>query len=146
MPLTAASALRAMKMQADPVRAASSHRYLQAHPGGYGEGDRFIGLTASQIAAVAREFSALSLAEVDRLLCNDIHEVRSVALAIMVWRYARGDEAERARVFALYLKRLRYINNWDLIDGSAPTIVGGHLHAHPDAALIRKLSMSKSIW
>ncbi len=144
--LSAADALSALKAQADPVRAASSHRYLQAHVGGYGEGDRFIGLTAQQLHNLAKQFSGLALVEIDRLLCHEIHEARALALEIIVWRYPRGDEGEQRRIFTLFLRRLRYINNWDLIDGSAPTIVGGHLDVHPDPKLIRKLVASKVIW
>jgi 3-methyladenine DNA glycosylase AlkD len=146
MILTAAGALRALKAQADPARAASTHRYLQAHVGGYGEGDRFIGLTASQLHTLAKQFSDLALTEVDRLLCHKIHEARALALEIMVWRYSRGDERTQLRIFTLYLRRLRYINNWDLIDGSAPTIIGGYLDVNPDEELIDKLTNSKVIW
>jgi 3-methyladenine DNA glycosylase AlkD len=146
MTLTAAGALRALKVAGNPVRAASSHRYLQAHVGGYGEGDRFVGLTAPQLHALAKQFLDLPLSQIDRLLCNEIHEARSLALEIMVWRYSRSDEPAQRLIFSLYIRRLRYINNWDLIDGSAPTIIGGYLEVHPDNALIRKLVSSEVVW
>jgi len=142
---TAAEALAALKAAADPVRAAGAMRYFKTGPGEYGEGDRFIGVTTPQQRKLSRDFRAMTLEQVEILLNDPIHEARSLALQILVLRYERGDEAERQRVFDLYLKNLGRVDNWDLVDGSAPYIVGPHLKDR-DRGLLDELAASPVIW
>jgi 3-methyladenine DNA glycosylase AlkD len=142
---TAAEATADLERVADPVRAASTARYFKTGPGGYGERDIFIGVTAPQLRTLSREYRTMTLEEVERLLGNPIHEARSLALLILVLRYDRGDAAERQRVFDLYLKNLDRIDNWDLVDGSAPYIVGPHL-LNRDRSLLDELAVSPIVW
>ena len=142
---TAAEAMTALEAAADPVRAAGAMRYFKTGPGGYGEGDRFIGVTVPQQRKLSRDFRAMALEQVEILLNDPVHEARSLALAILVLRYERGDEAERQSVFALYLKNLDRVDNWDLVDGSSAYIVGPHLK-NRDRALLDELAVSPVIW
>jgi 3-methyladenine DNA glycosylase AlkD len=142
---TAADALAALEAAADPVRAAGAMRYFKTGPGEYGEGDRFIGVTTPQQRKLSRDFRAMPLEQVEILLNNPIHDARSLALQILVLRYERGDDAERQRVFDLYLKNLGRVDNWDLVDCSAAYIVGPHLLAR-DRALLDELAASPVIW
>jgi 3-methyladenine DNA glycosylase AlkD len=142
---TAADALTALEAAADPVRAAGAARYFKTGPGEYGEGDRFIGVTVPQQRELARDFRAMPLDQAETLLGNSVHEARSLALMILVLRYERGDEDERQRVFDLYLRNLDRVDNWDLVDGSAPYIVGPHL-LHRDRTLLDTLAVSPVIW
>src|SRR5689334_2159068 len=138
--MTAAGVRRRLAAYADPVRARHSRRYFKTGPGDYGEGDRFIGVTVPDQRRVAREFRDLPLAQADRLLRSAIHEERAVALMILVDQFARGASlppAARAKIVRLYLRRLRYVNNWDLVDISAPGILGGWLSC-PDGAPHRR--------
>jgi 3-methyladenine DNA glycosylase AlkD len=144
-PLTAATALAALESAADPARAASSARYFKTGPGEYGEGDRFIGVTTPQQRGLSRDYWTLPLDQVEILLNNPIHEARSLALQILVLRYGRGGDAERQRVFDLYLKNLHRVDNWDLVDCSAAYIVGPHLK-NRDRALLDELAASPVIW
>jgi 3-methyladenine DNA glycosylase AlkD len=144
-PPTAAEAFAALEGVADPVRAASAMRYFKTGPGGYGEGDRFIGVTTPQLRALSREFRTMALEQVEILLGNPVHEARSLALSILVIRYRRGDAVERQSVFDLYLKNLDRVDNWDLVDSSAAYIVGPHLQ-HRDRALLDELAASPIIW
>jgi len=142
---TAAEALAALEAAADPVRAAGAARYFKTGPGEYGEGDRFIGVTTPQQRKLSRDFRTMALEQIEILLNNPIHEARSLALMILVLRYERGDDAERQRIFDLYLRNLDRVDNWDLVDGSAPYIVGRHL-LHRDRALLDTLAVSPVIW
>ncbi len=145
-PPTAVDALAALRDAADPVRAANAMRYFKTGPGGYGEGDRFIGVTAPLLQRkLSRDFRAMPLEQAEMLLNDSVHEARSLALEILVLRYARGDEAERQRVFDLYLKNLDRVDNWDLVDCSAAYIVGPHLKDR-DRALLDELAGSPVIW
>jgi 3-methyladenine DNA glycosylase AlkD len=144
-PLTARVVERALATGADPIQARFALRFFKTGPGEYGEGDRFLGLRLPALRAAVKTYAALPLAEVRRLLKSPWHEVRLVALLILVRQYARGDERRRAAIYRLYLRHTRAINNWDLVDASAPHIVGPHWRA-ADPGVLRRLASSSSVW
>jgi 3-methyladenine DNA glycosylase AlkD len=94
---------------------------------------------------LAREVRRLSLSDAVRLLRSPIHEERLLALLILTDAYERADESGRAAIYRLYLKNLARVNNWDLVDCSAPRIVGRHLKERPRKILFR-LARSKTLW
>ena len=143
--VTAATVRRALRAAATPARATAALRYFKTGPGEYGEGDRFLGVTVPDQRRVAREAGNLALLEVTKLLRSAWHEERLVALFILVRRFERGSLDERAAIFRLYLANLDRVNNWDLVDSSAPHIVGGHLRMGSRAAL-RTMARSRSVW
>jgi 3-methyladenine DNA glycosylase AlkD len=129
---TAAAVRRALRAQARPERVAGAQRFFKCGPGEYGEGDRFLSVTVPAQRRIARAFRDLPLDQADSLLTSPIHEERLTALFILVDQFERtDDDGVRGRIFRLYLNRLRFINNWDLVDSSAPQIVGGWLADKP---------------
>jgi 3-methyladenine DNA glycosylase AlkD len=128
-----------------PQQAAILARFFKTGPGQYGEGDRFIGVKVPVTRKVAKEFKGLPLTEVESLLHCEIHEERLLALVILVAQFEKGDDATRKRIFDLYLTNTRHINNWDLVDLSAPQIVGGFLENRSRQPLDR-LAKSASLW
>ncbi len=142
-----AATIRArLRALAKPRVAESSQRFFKTEPGGYGHGDRFLGIRVPTLRAVAREFRGASVTAALALLRSPLHEERLVALFLLVDRYARGTEAERQRIYAQYLKHVpRYVNNWDLVDSSAHVIVGAHLESRERAAL-DELARSPHLW
>jgi 3-methyladenine DNA glycosylase AlkD len=143
--MTAASVRRALRGVADTQRAAAGMRFFKCGPGEYGEGDVFIGVTVPAQRVIARRFRHLPLAETDTLLTSAVHEDRLTALFILVDQFARADERTRGQIYRLYMKRLRFINNWDLVDTSAAPIVGGWLADKPRDVLDR-LAGSSHLW
>jgi 3-methyladenine DNA glycosylase AlkD len=144
--ITAALAKRALRQFGSPERAVGVARFFKTGKGEYGEGDVFIGCTVPECRLVAREFRALPLAEVDRLITSRIHEERVVGLMIMVSQFERSkDEAVRKKIFQQYRKRMAFVNNWDLVDGSAAYIVGAWLEDKP-RGLLDTLAKSKVMW
>ena len=134
-----------LRSLADPEVAAILARFFKTGPGQYGEGDRFIGVKVPAIRKVAREFKGLPLSEVECVLHSEIHEERLLALVILVAQFEKGDDATRKRVYDLYLANTEHINNWDLVDLSAPQIVGGYLESRSRKPLDR-LAKSPSLW
>jgi 3-methyladenine DNA glycosylase AlkD len=130
---------------ADPERKGLLQRFFKTGAGQYGEGDRFQGITVPQIRAVARRCADLPRSQIIRILRSPIHEQRLLALLLMVRQVERGEEADRKAIYRLYLANTSFINNWDLVDVSAPHIVGGWL-AERSRAPLRKLARSKSVW
>jgi 3-methyladenine DNA glycosylase AlkD len=134
-----------MRALADPARAKSSQWFFQTAPGQYGAGDRFLGLTVPQQRALARRHRDLPPADVRALLRSPYHEHRLTALLILVERYRRGDETTRAGLVELYLAHLGRVNNWDLVDSSAPYLLGPHLLGGR-AGLLDRLAGSPDLW
>ncbi len=135
----------ALRAVAEPERAVFMARYLRAEPGGYGEGDVLIGVRNPEARKVARAFRDLGLDEIRELLDSPVHEERLVALVVLVERVRRADETTRTAAFDLYLSATDRINNWDLVDLSAPHVVGAHLRDRPRDVLDR-LATSESLW
>ena len=129
----------------DSAIAGHSQRFFKTGKGQYGEGDRFLGIRVPVIRKQAKRFRTLPLGETKRLLRSPYHEVRLCALFILVERFGKGDDPARRQIYDLYLDNTRYINNWDLVDGSAPQIVGGYLKSRSRGPLYR-LAMSDSLW
>lgn len=115
-------------------------------PGGYGEGDRAIGVTVpDQRRVAARYWRDLSLMETTDLLHGEVHEERLTSLLILVRKFARGDEQERGEIFRLVLANTDRLNNWDLVDSSAPYIVGPWLVGR-ERDVLDRLAGSGLVW
>lgn len=136
---------RALRTQARPARVAAALWFFKCGPGEYGEGDRFIGVTVPAQRIVARRFRELPIKESETLLTSPIHEERLTALFVLVDQFTRGDDRTRGQIFRLYMRRLRFVNNWDLVDSSAAQIVGGWLADKP-RDLLDRLARSKHLW
>ena len=143
--LTHLAVQKQLQTLADGRRASNFQRFFKTGPGQYGEGDRFIGLTVPQMRTTAKTFVGLPLAQVVKLLRSPIHEHRLTALMIMVLQFQKGDETTRRAIYDLYLSNTRWVNNWDLVDASAPYIVGAWLEKRSHAALM-KLARSPVLW
>lgn len=130
-----------------PERAKVLRRFFKTGPGEYGEGDVFLGLKTDETRGVAVRYLGLPLSEVRELLTSKIHEERAVALTILTHRFAKGDLEAKREIHQFYLQNLAGINNWDLVDTSAPAIVGEYLAlAKASRRLLYKLAHSKNLW
>ncbi|HEX5809707.1 MAG TPA: DNA alkylation repair protein [Anaerolineales bacterium] len=110
-------------------------------------GDQFMGVPMRNVFALAKEFIDMPPDEIEKLLDSPIHEVRAGAVSIMDWqaRSKKTPESRRKELFELYIRRHDRINDWDLVDRSAPYVVGGYLFNKP-RALLYKLARSKNLW
>jgi 3-methyladenine DNA glycosylase AlkD len=140
-----AAARNRVREFADKQRATFMLRFFRTGPGDYGEGDRFLGLRVPDVRKIAREFRALSLADVRALLASKWHEERLLALVILTHQFANGRASEREQIYRLYLSSTDRINNWDLVDVTAPQIVGAYL-VERDRRPLRRLAKSRSLW
>ena len=134
-----------LRAVATPERAAGAQRFFKTGKGEYGEGDRFLGVTVPDLRRIARECQELPLREVRRLLTSEWHEERLLALLILMRQFERGDQHAKDTIYDAYLRSTRHINNWDLVDCSAPRIVGSYL-AGRNRAPLRQLAKSSSLW
>ena len=130
---------------ADPEKAKLLQGFFKTGKGEYAEGDIFLGVVVPEQRKVAQRYAGLTLPEIQTLLNSKIHEHRLTALFILTDKYQKSGEQEKKKIFELYLKNKKNINNWDLIDLSAPKIVGNYLLDKKREVLYR-LAKSKSLW
>jgi 3-methyladenine DNA glycosylase AlkD len=130
---------------ADPERAKSSAWFFKTGKGEYGQGDRFLGISVPLQRKIALQYRTLALDDIAHLLASPIHEHRFTALEILVAQYERGSEGQRQQVFDFFLDHSNRPNNWDLVDTSAPYIVGEHLKTR-SRKILYKLAGSALVW
>ena len=142
---TAAEVRGLLRESASPEKAAFLPRFFKTGAGEYGDGDRFYGVVVPVCRRIAGAARDLGESDLEELLSSPMHEERTVALLVMAGRFERGDENERSRVYRLYRRKLARVNNWDLVDGSAPTIVGGYFEGR-DRSQLYRWARSKKLW
>jgi 3-methyladenine DNA glycosylase AlkD len=142
----AANVKKELRRLADKKKAQVLRGFFKTGPGEYGEGDIFLGVTAPQIRRILQEQNELSLGQTQVLLRSPIHEERAFALLSLVGLCQRSDDKKlKEKVYKLYFRNTKYINNWDLVDLSAPQIVGAYL-ADKSKTPLAALALSKSLW
>jgi len=145
---------KALRLVIEPKRAVSAPRFFKTGPGQYGEGDRFLGVPVPAQRSIAKTWQAEPLAELAKLVTSPIHEERLTGLFILVRQFERASRGRTANAetqrlaYEFYMKHLDAVNNWDLVDSSAPNILGGYLLTQPASARkqLLKLARSKNQW
>ncbi|MCX6742125.1 MAG: DNA alkylation repair protein [Candidatus Pacearchaeota archaeon] len=131
---------------ANPEKAKQLSRYFKTGKGEYGEGDIFLGLTSAGQREVAKKYLDLCFDDIQKLLNSKIHEERQIALIVLRKTFEKSkNNSEKKRIFDFYLKNSKNINNWDLVDLSAPNIIGTYL-LDKDRAILYKLAKSHDLW
>ena len=136
----------------NPIKVKILTGFFKTGKGQYGEGDIFWGITVPEQRKVAKEFIDISLNDIQELLIDPVHECRLTGLFILNYQYlklSKEDDVDSNKkmknIFDLYIKNIRYINNWDLVDASSPNIIGAYLF-DKDRSLLYKLVKSKKLW
>ena len=147
---SAAIVTRKMQGLANKKLASAQQGFYQTQPGGYGAGDKFLGISVPRSRKVAKEYKELSLSEIKRLSTSPFHEIRFVALAILVIQFrAAKNQIVRKRLYETYISMVKgggIVNNWDLVDASAPYL-GEYLIDQPDRVkILMKLAKNKDLW
>jgi 3-methyladenine DNA glycosylase AlkD len=143
--MIAKEVINALKSLATEERRKVNEWFFKTGKGEYGYGDIFLGVTMPNIRRIAKKFSQeIFLQELTKLIQSPIHEVRLCALIILVNKY---NKEEPDRIYHYYLKHLNSINNWDLVDSSAPYIVGDYLYNNQEQSkVLLEFSQSENLW
>jgi len=129
----------------NPDKAAILQRFFKTGKGQYGEGDIFLGVNVPMTRSLAKKYKELDFLDIKNLLDSKVHEERLLALLILIQKFEKASTEQRHEIFDFYLKSTKRINNWDLVDLSAPKIVGEYLFEKP-RKILYKLSRSKNLW
>ncbi|MDD5552234.1 MAG: DNA alkylation repair protein [Candidatus Pacebacteria bacterium] len=136
---------KSLQKKADGEKAEILQRFFKTGKGEYGEGDIFLGVVVPEQRKIAKEFKELSMLDLKKLIKSKVHEERLICLLILVLKFQKGNNKEKKEIYNFYLKNTKYINNWDLVDLSAPKIVGLYLEDR-NKSILHKLARSKNIW
>ncbi len=131
--------------QKNPSQAIILQRFFKTGKGEYGEGDIFYGIKVPVQRKIAKQFNDLPQIEFKILLSSNVHEERLIAALILVDQFKKGDEKKKKIIFDFYIRNRKGINNWDLVDLSAPKIVGEYL-IDKEKDLLYKFATSKDLW
>jgi 3-methyladenine DNA glycosylase AlkD len=134
-----------LQTKANKEKAKNLQRFFKTGPGQYGEGDLFLGIMVPESRKIVAKYKHLTLADLLESFSSKFHEERLTVLLILVEKFRKGDEAEKKKIFDFYIKNRKGINNWDLVDLTAPKIVGAYLEKK-DKALLYKFAKSKYLW
>jgi 3-methyladenine DNA glycosylase AlkD len=147
LPVSAGNFAAELRKLQSPAERKKIQGYFKTGQGEYGAGDEFIGVRMGDIFSLAKKFVEMEPEEIENLLESPIHEIRTGAVSIMDFqaRNKKTPESRRKELFELYLRRHDRINNWDLVDRSAPYVVGGYLF-DKSRAILYKLARSKNLW
>jgi 3-methyladenine DNA glycosylase AlkD len=119
--------------------------FFKNQPGQYGEHDQFMGIKVPTLRLIARQFSTLSLPEIQELLQSKFNEERLLAVFVLVNQYQKGEQTSKETIFNFYLQNLSQVNNWNLVDSSAHLIIGAHLF-NQNRDLLIQLAQSNNLW
>jgi len=147
--MSALSVLAELKSIASPTKAFEMQRFFKTGPGEYGYGDVFLGITVPDTRLIARTYKDLTFTEIEKLTKSDFHEARLCGLVILCNQFKKSkDLATQKKAFDFYMQQVYAgrINNWDLVDVSAPTIGQYLVTSKNPMPLLRKLSKSDSLW
>lgn len=135
----------ALRASAKPSQAMVLQRFFKTGKGDYGEGDVFLGVKIPPIRALVKKYNGLSIDDAVKLLQSKIHEERMTALLLLVQKFKKANEVEKRKIYTLYIANTKKINNWDLVDLSAPNIVGEYLFGKSYDELIAR-AKSELLW
>lgn len=136
----------ALHKLANPRKAKKLAGYFKTEKGEYAEGDIFLGVTVPEVRKIAAAYQNLAFDDVRTLLQSKIHEERLIALLILVYSFSKSSELQKKEIFKFYLEHTHFINNWDLVDLSAPKIVGAFLLNEKNRKILSRLAHSNNLW
>lgn len=130
----------------DPARAKVLAGFFKCGKGEYAEGDEFYGITVPETRRIARAYTGrISWKDIERLLMRGKHEERLCALIMLVDKFEKTSTSDRKKIVDFYCTHTAFINNWDLVDLSAPRIPGAYFFGKPNT-LLSKFARSKNLW
>jgi len=134
-----------IRAEANEKHAKTMQWFFKTKPGEYGAGDVFLGIKVPVQRKIAKEYVSLNFNELRQLLNSKVHEERLIALLILVNKYSRANEREKEKIYNFYIRNRKAVNNWDLVDLSAPKIVGAYLFSR-NKNILFEFAESGSLW
>jgi len=136
-----------LKKLGNEKRSEKTMSFFKTGKGEYGEGDIFIGVSVPEQRQIAKKFINISLLDLENLLQSSIHEFRLTGFFILTYKYEKANDEQKKEIYLLYLKNISFVNNWDIVDTTAPKVIGEYLFEFPDFRdILYKFAKSKNLW
>jgi len=137
--------LKDLRSEKNDFQAKILSRFFKTGKGQYGEGDIFWGIRVPVLRNISKKFKEASLKDIQELLNSKVHEHRMAGMFILIERYKKAEN--KKEIFDFYLKNTKNINNWDLVDLTAPNIIGDFLLKNKkERKILYSLVKSKNLW
>ena len=137
----------ALQMLSIPEKAAFFPRFFKTGKGEYGEGDEFIGVTVPDQRKISSAYyEKISLSNLEKILSSKIHEHRHCSVLMLVAKFEKANDEEKKEIITFYLKNLKHINNWDLVDSSCYKILGSFCYHSEDDVILKNLANADDLW
>jgi 3-methyladenine DNA glycosylase AlkD len=137
--------IRSQLKQSITVGSDKAARFFKTEPGSYAAHDQFLGISVPTLRAIAKQYTNFSLQDLQTLIESPFNEERLLALFILAAQYQKGNAHIKKQCYDFYMRNLKYVNNWNLVDSSAHLILGAHL-ADKDKTLLITLANSDILW
>lgn len=134
-----------LRKKSDKKKAKILQKFFKTGEGEYGEGDLFLGVVVPEQRKLAKKYKCLELSDLEELILSKFHEERLACLLILVEKFKKAGGEEKKNIYNFYIRNRKHINSWDLVDLSAPKIVGDYL-AGKGKSILYKFAKSKNIW
>lgn len=134
------------KALSNPKVAEKAAYYFKTSEGDYSEGEKFLGLRVPDIRKIAKDNWEMPMSTIDKFIVSSWHEERLFALIVLNLKYKKADTAEKKKLFNYAVKHKRRIDNWDLVDVSAPHLFGPYVQEFGKFEILKKYSQSKNMW
>ncbi len=145
--ITSKDILKDLESFANPLKKDIFTRFFKTGKGEYGEGDVFLGVMTPEMRIVTKKYRDIPLSIVKELMHHKIHEMRTLALGILIYRFEKGNEQQKTEIYELYMDNLEGVNNWDLVDISCPKIVGAYLFSYPEKKdILYSFAKDSDLW
>jgi len=131
---------------ANPYQAKTLSRFFKTGTGEYGAGDIFWGIPVPLQRPLAQEYCNLPLNDIKKLLTNPVHEVRFTGALILVNRYQLSNKERQKNILDFYLNNIKLFNSWDIVDLTAPKILGKYLANNKNYAILFTLAQTNNLW
>ncbi|MDD2935020.1 MAG: DNA alkylation repair protein [Candidatus Pacebacteria bacterium] len=137
-----------LKQNSNREKAKTALWFFKTGKGEYGEGQKFLGIDTPTQRKIAKKYTDLNFDDLQELLNSDIHDYCFIALVILIEKYknCKVSDTLQKKIFDFYIKNSKNINNWDLVDISAPHIVGEYLLDKTNRKILYKFAQSKNLW
>ncbi len=136
-----------LQQNIDAARAEHLPKFFQTFPGGYGENDKFIGVSVpNQRKTAKKHYPTCSLSDAKQLLNESVHEYRLTALFILIYKFEKTTQlVKQTAIVDVYVNNVAHVNNWDLVDSSSYKILGPYL-MDKDKSLLYEYAISDNLW
>lgn len=137
--------IKDVRKEADPAKVEILSRFFKTRKGEYGEGDLFLGVKVPPLRKISKKYKGLPLPELQKIVKSKYHEERLLGFFILCETFQKTPEEDRNKLHQFYLKNLKYVNNWDIVDLSSREMIGDYL-LDKKRDILYKLAKSENLW